>query len=105
MTPLELKSETLFKFFLYVLVGCKTEIHRKSSLRQPHCQMTPDGDFVCYIESNGIIMRNINDVQRYYRREAFFRYVVDFVEIGRGGCLEREVRLGYTSSRVSMPSG
>ncbi|XP_071799628.1 uncharacterized protein [Asterias amurensis] len=54
--------------------GCKTEIHRKSSLRQPHCQMTPDGDFVCYIESNGIIMRNINDVQRYYRREAFFRY-------------------------------
>ncbi|XP_038069179.1 uncharacterized protein LOC119738377 isoform X2 [Patiria miniata] len=54
--------------------GCATEIHRRSSLHQPHCQMTPDGSFVCYLESNGIIMRNINDVKQFYKREVFFRY-------------------------------
>ncbi|XP_022109930.1 uncharacterized protein LOC110989678 isoform X2 [Acanthaster planci] len=54
--------------------GCTTEIHRKSSLPHPHCQMAPDGSFVCYLESGGVIMRSINNVQQVYKREAFFRY-------------------------------
>ena len=58
---------------IYLFSGC-TAIQRKTSLRQPHCQMLPDGKYVCYLESSGVIMRNISDTREYYRREAFFKY-------------------------------